>query len=244
MRKKRHGSERLCSLSALLCTDAVSLRTSPSDLFAQKAPLCLEIGCGKGEFICTLSERQSEYNYFAMEKIDDVLVLAMEKYASRRGLGRLGTHGGWDAPDGKNYGGGAVWDIPLPMRGNVRFLSGDAKSLGELFPEETFTAIYANFSDPWPKGGYENRRLTAPEFLEIYARLLVPGGTLYFKTDNPTLFAYSLETIAASPLSLTFMTDDLHASSRAAQNIMTEYERTFTARGAKIHALEARKEPL
>ncbi len=242
MRKKRHGSERLSSLSALLCADAAVLRENPSAQFLAPAPLCLEIGCGKGEFICTLSEREPSFNYFAMEKIDDVLVVAMEKYAARRGLGHLGVHGGWDAPDGRNYGGGDVWNIPMEMRGNVRFLSGDAKSLPELFPDNTFAAIHANFSDPWTKGGYEARRLTAPGFLAIYARLLAPVGTFYFKTDNVKLFEYSLETVAASPLSLTFMTDDLHAPSRAAQNIMTEYERSFTSRGVKIHALHARKD--
>ncbi len=199
----------------------------------------LEIGCGKGDFICALSEREPEYDYVAMEKVDDVLVAAMEKYASRRGLGRLGVHGGWDAPDGTNYVGGAVWQIPLSLRGNVRFLSGDAKELGEWFAPGTLDGIYANFSDPWTKKGYEDRRLTAPGFLTLYARLLRPGGFFRFKTDNAALFAYSLETVAASPLTLTFHTEDLHASERAAENVMTEYERNFTEKGVKIRALEA-----
>ncbi len=239
MRKKKHGSDRLASLSALICRDRDELRSEPTAPFGSRVPLRLEIGCGKGDFICELSRREPDFGYYAMEKIDDVLVIALEKYASGRGLGKLGDHGGWDASDGVNYGGGAVWNIPLELRGNVRFLSGDAKTIGELFPPATFGTIYANFSDPWPKSGYEDRRLTAPGFLAMYASLLIPGGSFRFKTDNEALYRWSLETIAASPLTLTFTTEDLHASERAAANVVTEYERNFSAKGAKIFALEA-----
>ena len=55
--------------------------------------------------------------------------------------------------------------------------------------------------------------------------------------------APAAETVAASinpaPLTLTFTTEDLHASERAAANVMTEYEKNFTAQGVKIRALEA-----
>jgi tRNA G46 methylase TrmB len=48
-----------------------------------------------------------------------------------------------------------------------------------------------------------------------------------------------VETVGASPFEITFLTRDLHASERAAANIMTEYERNFTAKGVKINCLEA-----
>lgn len=239
MRKKKHGSERLSALSALVCADPVALRENPNGMFAVSAPIRLEIGCGKGDFIMQLSRRDADCNYFAMEKVDDVLVVALEKYARERGLGDLGVHGGWVTPDGAVYKNGDAWDIPMEQRGNVRFLSGDAKNLPEYFPAGTVDAIYANFSDPWPKSGYENRRLTSPEFLKIYEELLRDGGSFHFKTDNAGLFDYSLEMLEASPFTLTFVTRDLHASERAETNIMTEYERNFTQKGIRIHALEA-----
>ncbi|MBQ8746624.1 MAG: tRNA (guanosine(46)-N7)-methyltransferase TrmB [Clostridia bacterium] len=236
-RKKKHGSERLSVLSALLCRNPEEIRKNPSAPFETSLPLRLEIGCGKGDFITALSARDTEYNYYAMELVDDVLVAAVEKYASSRGLGKLGTHGGWEAPDGTLYR--ETWEIPLADRGNVRFLNGDAKTLSDFFPDGTFDTIYANFSDPWPKKGYEDRRLTAPAFLDLYARLLKDGGTFCFKTDNVGLFEYSLETVRASKFELTFESWDLHASERAATNIMTEYERNFSSQGMKIHCLEA-----
>ncbi len=236
-RKKKHGGERLSILGALVCQNPGDLRENPSAPFENTAPLRLEIGCGKGDFITALSARDGEYNYYAMELIDDVLVTAVEKYAEQRGLGKLGVHGGWDASDGNLYT--TPWDIPMAQRGNVRFIRGDAKTLCDIFPDGTFDTIYANFSDPWPKKGYEDRRLTAPAFLQLYARLLKDGGSFCFKTDNIGLFDYSLETVAASPFEIVFQTRDLHASERAVSNIMTEYERNFSEKGMKIHALEA-----
>ncbi len=236
-RKKKHGAERLAVLSRLLCADPSVIRENPSAPFEKEAPLRLEIGCGKGDFITALSARDTEYNYYAMELIDDVLVAAVEKYAQNRGLGHLGVHGGWEAPDGTVHI--DVWEIPEDKRGNVRFIRGDAKTLGEYFPEGTFDTIYANFSDPWPKKGYEDRRLTAPAFLALYARLLKEGGTFCFKTDNDGLFAYSLETVAASPFKIVFQTTDLHRSEMAEGNIMTEYERNFSEKGKNINCLLA-----
>jgi len=239
MRKKKHGSERLSALSALVCVNTAQLRENPSSPFNKDVPLRLEIGCGKGDFIRELSVREPEFGYYAMEKVDDVLVVAVEKYAASRNLGHMGPSGGWLNPDGELFRDGAAWDIPQEMRGNVRFLPGDAKNLPEIFPENTFECIYANFSDPWPKKGYENRRLTAPGFLRLYEALLVDGGYFRFKTDNADLFEYSVQTVTESPFEITFLSRDLHASERAAGNIMTEYERNFTAKGVKINCLEA-----
>ena len=126
------------------------------------------------------------------------VVSPLEKYASSRELGGLGPHGGWLAPDGSLYAGGETWDIPMDMRGNVRFLSGDAKVLPEWFAEKTFDTIYANFSDPWPKAGHAKRRLTHRGFLELYRMILKDGGELILKTDNVGLFDFSVEEIEAN----------------------------------------------
>ncbi len=236
MRKKRRGGERLSQLSALFVT-----KEDLSLSFDAPRPLRLEIGCGKGDFICALSKAEPDYNYVAMERVDDVIVVAAEKYAQTRDLGTLDSHGGWKAPDGTIYQ-GEKWDIPLELRGNVRFMNCDASGLLEIFGEESLDTIYANFSDPWTKNGYANRRLTHPDFLKRYLKLLRPGGRFCFKTDNVELFDFSLESVESEAgFELTFVSRDLHASERAATNIMTEYERNFSEKGIKINCLEAVK---
>ena len=237
MRKKRRCAERMTALSALF-TDADNFS---QDVFSENLPLRMEIGCGKGDFICALSKKEPQYNYIAVEKVEDVAVVAAEKYARTRGLGDLDGHGAWKAPDGSVYN-GVRWEIPAEMRGNVRFMRCDASHISEYFPEGSFDAIYANFSDPWPKKGYQNRRLTHPDFLKQYIYLLKSGGKFVFKTDNRDLFDFSLESLQGeSAFEITFVSRDLHKSERAAENIMTEYERNFSEKGVPINCVEARK---
>ena len=209
-------------------------------MFGNDRPLRVEIGCGKGDYICAVSKRDDGFNFIALEKVADVIVIAAEKYAASRGLGELSPHGFWRGPDGHIYE-NEHWDIPLGMLGNVRFLLDDACNIDRLFKPETVSDIIANFSDPWTKSGQDNRRLTAPAYLKKYYDLLIPGGTFRFKTDNLKLFEYSLETVRASELELSYHTFDLHASDRNADNIETEYERNFSAKGFKINYLEAVK---
>lgn len=241
MRKKKRGAERLFALSSIICDDLSFSAENAEKIFENDLPLRLEIGCGKGDFICQLSARDAEYNYFAMEKVRDVIVVAAEKYASSRGLGGLSPHGEWTGPDGHIYSEGEHFDIPIHMRGNVRFIPGDAADLEKMFHSGTFETIYANFSDPWTKNGQAERRLTAPGFLKTYNNLLTSGGFFKFKTDNFQLFEYSLETVKNSDLELVYYTHDLHSSEKNGENIETEYERNFSAQGFKINYLEARK---
>ena len=122
---------------------------------------------------------------------------------------------------------------------NLRLVVFDATHLTELFAPAEVDRIYLNFSDPWPKARHAKRRLTSPLFLARYRTVLKADGELRFKTDNMGLFDYSLETMAAQGWHLSDVTHDLHALGEA-DNIMTEYERKFSARGAKIGRLVAR----
>ena len=241
MRKKRRCGERLSALSSLFCHNITDFDENCRDVFPHVRPIRLEIGCGKGDFICELSKIEPDYNYFALEKVSDVIVVAAEKYASSRGLGKLSPHGFWQGPDGHVYE-DEIWDIPLDERGNVRFINSDAASLADIFAEGSVSDIYANFSDPWTKNGQADRRLTAPHFLDLYYKLLKTGGSFRFKTDNVQLFEYSLETVEASKLKLVYFTRDLHASEKNEGNVQTEYEKNFASKGIKINYLEAVKE--
>lgn len=239
MRKKRRGQERMTALDRLFVKKEDF--SEKKRIFAEDKPLCLEIGCGKGDFIRQLSARDGEFNYVAMEKVADVAVVACEKYATDRGLGKLSPHGEWQTPEGDLYD-GAVCDFPMEKRGNVRFMVEDAALIDEIFPEGEIEHIYANFSDPWPKKGYESRRLTHPVFLKKYLKLLKKGGLFTFKTDNAGLFDFSVESIKADPaFEVVFETRDLHESERKDTNIITEYERNFSSQGVKINCIEARK---
>ncbi len=206
MRKKKNGAERIAACSHLLISELKSL-SEPEKIFENTAPLHLEIGCGKGNFACGMSEAYPEVNFIAMEKIADVCCVALEK---------------------------AVKRTEERERDNLRFLIGDAKFLAENMKPHSVDCIYLNFSDPWPKAGHAKRRLTYSAFLEIYRTLLKEDGILKLKTDNDGLFASSLEQFELCGLEVVWMTYDLHNSDRADGNVMTEYEANFSSKGVPI----------
>lgn len=49
------------------------------DCFGNNNPLCLEIGCGNGGFIIKTARKNIYNNYIAVEMIQNILVMAMEK---------------------------------------------------------------------------------------------------------------------------------------------------------------------
>ncbi len=209
MRKKKHGAERLAACGELLLARPEAPIASAEEVFARKGELYLEIGCGKGGFACGMAEKHKESFFIAMEKVSDVLVLAAEKAVRMQDK----------RPD------------------NLRFINGDARDLTAWFAEGSLDGIYLNFSDPWPKAGHAKRRLTHRAFLATYFTLLKPLGVLAVKTDNEGLFAFTREELSSLGYTPEFLTDDLHASEAAAENVMTEYERAFSEQGMKIHAL-------
>ncbi len=46
--------------------------------FANERPLCLEIGCGKGGFIIEKAKQNPNVNYIAVEKMENIILLACE----------------------------------------------------------------------------------------------------------------------------------------------------------------------
>ena len=207
MRKKKHGEERILACAELLIEDPTVLKEDPSAPFADKEKeLCLEIGCGKGNFAVGMAEKNPDCNFIAMERVRDVCCLALEKAMACKET----------RPD------------------NLRFIIGDADNLDEWFPEHSVDRLYLNFSDPWPKKGHAKRRLTHRGFLEIYKNLLKEDGILRLKTDNVGLFDFSLEEFEAIGATVIWQTRDLHASEKNADNVMTEYEKNFSEKGFSI----------
>lgn len=122
---------------------------------------------------------------------------------------------------------------------NIYFMCIDARLLDEVFAAGEVSRIFLNFSDPWPKDRHAKRRLTSPEFMKVYDKVLKADGTVEFKTDNRGLFDYSLESVPEAGWKVDAYTFDLHHSDMAEGNVMTEYETKFSAMGNPICKLIA-----
>ena len=121
---------------------------------------------------------------------------------------------------------------------NLRFLNCRAENLLHYLPEHSVTEILLNFSCPFPKKTYANRRLTSPNYLALYKRLLADGGIIRQKTDDKPFFDYSLESYAENGFETFDITLDLPADAEG--NIVTEYESKFREMGKPIYAVKAK----
>ena len=86
MRKKKNLDQRLSACVDLQVEDPLSLRGRWQESFGEvradgkkDAPCFAEIGCGKGSFVVGMAEKYPRYNFIALEKVHDVIMLAMEK---------------------------------------------------------------------------------------------------------------------------------------------------------------------
>ena len=213
MRKKKHGAERIAACSELLIENIEVLKDGFGGIFPEERPVHMEIGCGKGNFACGMAAKYPEVNFVAVEKVPDVCCIALEKAKGR----------GDERPND-----------------NLRFIIGDARNLEENVKKGSLDCIYLNFSDPWPKSGHAKRRLTYRSFLEIYKGLLKEEGLLKLKTDNVGLFDFSLEEFEAFGMEILWQTRDLHLQPQNADNVMTEYEKSFSEKGTPICSVWAR----
>lgn len=120
---------------------------------------------------------------------------------------------------------------------NLKIINIDASEINDLFDKE-ISKIYLNFSDPWPKKKHAKRRLTSSIFLDKYKYIFKNDAIIEMKTDNENLFEYSLVSLSENGYILKFVTFDLY-STDVKDNVKTEYEAKFVAKGMKIHKLVA-----
>lgn len=118
---------------------------------------------------------------------------------------------------------------------NLRIAPTDFDILSEELEPFSFSAIYLNFSDPWPKKKHWKRRLTTEGRLLTMSSLLAKGGKIYQKTDNDSLYEFSKEEALKAGLPLDEDYPDYIFDS--AHDYMSEYERNFREQGKKIHRL-------
>lgn len=122
-------------------------------LFGNDNPLCLEIGCGIGDFVVQMAKRHPEQNFIAI----DIFNQGCRQTCSRIELSGL-------------------TNIRM-MRIEARYL------LHHYLGKDSLQAIYINCPDPWPKKRHRKRRLLNKDFLNLALYCLHEGGVLNFTTD-------------------------------------------------------------
>lgn len=66
---------------------------------------------------------------------------------------------------------------------NVKVFCADAIDVISSIPNESLSAVYLLFPDPWPKRKHHKRRIIQPEFVECIQKKLAIGGEFHLATD-------------------------------------------------------------
>jgi tRNA (guanine-N7-)-methyltransferase len=122
---------------------------------------------------------------------------------------------------------------------NVRFVRAEIEQLTNYFAPGEIAELWITFPDPFPKTRQTKKRLTSPRFLDMYEKLLQPGGVLHFKTDDRNLFEYSVETIMHRDIwQLHTLFDNIHTDPERARaldlDIISRYEKMHLQNGKRI----------
>jgi len=202
------GAREVIEKSPFVELEPESCRGHWQERFGNDHPIWLEVGMGKGQFILEQARRHPEINFIGVEMYSSVLIRAVQKRQQEE------------------------------ERDNLLFLRIDARTLPECFAPGEVERIFLNFSDPWPKDRHAKRRLTSRQFLGRYEKILTDDGRVEFKTDNGDLYRFSLEEQRAAGWMLLYYTEDLHRDQKMMEdNVMTEYEERFSAKGNPIYKM-------
>lgn len=229
--------------------DRLAVKGHWQEFFASEQPLFMELGCGKSQFILRLSQAHPEKNFIAVEGNRSVMLRALQK-AERElddpGLRKAGVrmydrrveavseeYGAARRMFG--YGKSIEYDCVYSVSPNLVFVNMYIRDLSDCFRDAELSGLYLNFSDPWPKDRHAKRRLTHAGYLEGYRKVLKPGSHLEFKTDNESLYRFSLGQFEECGLEMTAASEDLHSTDLPSAEFMTEYEEKFSLRGKKIY---------
>ncbi|MES9963944.1 MAG: tRNA (guanosine(46)-N7)-methyltransferase TrmB [Candidatus Sedimenticola sp. 20ELBAFRAG] len=122
-------------------------------LFGNHNPVFLEIGFGNGESLAEMARANPGNNYIGVE-------------VHRPGVGHLLIR---------------IEELGLT---NLRVMRHDAvEILDKGLTEGSLDGLFLFFPDPWHKKRHHKRRILQPEFVQLIAKAVKPGGIFHAVTD-------------------------------------------------------------
>lgn len=147
------------------------------------APLCYEVGFGRGVFLRHYAKNNPTHNIVGIEvrkSIADVLEKRLAK----------------DPQDNIHiaHGNGEI-------------------ALEDMFEDQALDKVFVFHPDPWFKKKHNKRRVINPNFLTMLTKKMKPGAKLYISTDVTILWEAMIETLSENDVftaceDTAFWTDD------------------------------------
>lgn len=124
---------------------------------------------------------------------------------------------------------------------NLAFLRTRIEMISFFFGNQEVSEIWITFPDPFLENYRINRRLTAPEFLEKYRNMLEPDGIIHLKTDESTLYQYTLDVLSKDQgAKVNISITDIYREELPNPILVTKtrYEHKFLGAGKSIKYLQ------
>ncbi len=124
---------------------------------------------------------------------------------------------------------------------NVRVLLVDgAQGLAQLLDDESVTELWTFFADPWHKARHHKRRLVNPNFADVVAAKLAPGGLWRLATDWEDYALWQRDILDGHPR---FRNVHDGWAPRFKARPVTKYEARGLAQGRTVHDLTYERLP-
>ncbi len=185
------------------------------EVFKNKHPIVLELGCGKGEYSVGLARAFPEKNFIGVDI------------------------------KGARFWFGAKEAIETGLH-NVAFLRTQIELIDRFFAAGEVDEIWITFPDPQIKYRRTKHRLTHPDFLERYKKILKPEGIVHLKTDSEFLHGYTLGLLQGMGQEIISAHHDIYGAPEydpdtpLLREIKTYYEGLFEAKGKTITYIKFR----
>jgi tRNA (guanine-N7-)-methyltransferase len=130
--------------------------------------------------------------------------------------------------------------------GNVVFLRTQIELVDLFFDKDEVDEIWITFPDPQIKYRRTKHRLTHPDFLERYKKILKKDGVIHLKTDSEFLHGYTLGLLQGYGHEIITAHHDIYGAPEYEQGtphlreIKTYYESLFSALGKTITYIKFR----
>lgn len=162
--------------------------------FGRHAPVVLEIGFGMGEATAHIAQAMPARDFLCCE-------------VHEPGVGALLKR----VQDGALH--------------NVRIVAHDAvEVLQHMVAPGSLAGVHVFFPDPWHKKRHHKRRLVQPEWVDLVATRLAPGGYLHCATDWQPYAEHMLQVLQANRALHNTATDVSGFATRPAYRPLTKFE--------------------